>query len=83
MNKQLSETEIERIRREIVAALAHVEAEDGLYFENLVTLHEDEERPPVVGDELSILEVLKDLIRERRVRVDDSGEKPIFSLLHD
>ena len=31
------------IKREILAALSHPEAEDGLYFNNLIIVHEEEE----------------------------------------
>jgi hypothetical protein len=43
------------IREQIVAALSHPEAEDGLYFNNLIVVHEEEERPIVEGDETIIL----------------------------
>ena len=68
------------INEELIAALSHPEAEDGLYFENLVTVHEDEERPAVSGDQIEVLNALQRLIEAGTVTVDDSGEKPIFYL---
>ncbi len=69
-----------RIKIEILSALAHPEAEDGLYFENLVNLHEDEERTAVVGSQPEVLEALKELVNERKIVMNESGEKVIFSL---
>jgi hypothetical protein len=65
----------ELIKQEIISALTHPEAEDGLYFSNLYVLHEEDERPAVSGSELEILDALKDLIREGRVLTDDSDEE--------
>lgn len=69
-----------RIKREILEALQHAEAEDGLYFENLIAVHEEEERPVVVGEQLEILEALDELIHSGDVEADDSGEKPVFTI---
>lgn len=69
------------IRTQVLQALGHPEAEEGLYFENLTALHEDEERVGVEGDQVEILEVLKELIEEGRVSADDSGERVIFYLV--
>ena len=68
------------IRQDILKALAHSEASEGLYLENLEIVHEEEERIPVRGTQLQILECLKELISEERVTVNDSGEKVIFLL---
>ena len=69
-----------RIKKEILAALRHQEASDGLYFRNFQHLHEADERDPVIGDELEVLEVLRELIEAKEVKVDDSGKEPIFFL---
>ncbi len=66
------------IKRQIIAALTHPEAEEGLYFRNFTLLHEEDERDPVEGDQLEILEALRELIEEDRVRVDESGKEVVF-----
>ena len=68
-------------REDILSALSHPEASDGLYLDNLQVVHEEEDRLPVRGTQLEILDALKDLIEEGMVRTDDSGEKVIFYLV--
>ncbi len=68
------------IRSQIILALRHEEAEDGLYFNNLIAVHEDEERPVVGGTQEEILAVLGDMIQEGEVIADDSGPEVIFRL---
>ena len=68
------------IRKDILKALAHPEASDGLYLENLEIVHEEEERDPVRGSQLEILDCLKQLIDEDLVKTDELGEKVIFIL---
>ncbi|MCB0331797.1 MAG: hypothetical protein KDD70_19145 [Bdellovibrionales bacterium] len=72
-NKQITKSDI-------LSALSHAEASDGLYLENLQVVHEEEERNPVRGTQLEILDALKELIAEGKVKTDESGEKVIFSL---
>ena len=57
----------EKIKSEILAALDHPEAEDGLYFTNLTQLYEEEERPQVNGADADIMEALKELIQDGEV----------------
>ena len=71
----------EQIKQDILTALAHDEAEDGLYLNNLRVVHEEESRPPVRGSELEVLDALKELIADEKIRTDDSGEKVIFFLV--
>jgi hypothetical protein len=71
---------IEAIKNAIIEALSHPEAEDGLYLNNLQVVHEEEERPPVPGTQLEILDVLRDLISEGRVYTNEEGEDVIFLL---
>ena len=66
------------IKQQIIAALLHPEAEEGLYFRNFTLLHEEDERPVVEGDQLEILEALRELIDEHRVRVDETGKEVVF-----
>ena len=70
----------ESIKQQIVAALSHPEAEDGLYFNNLIVVHEEEERPIVEGSEDDILGVLESLIAKGVVSVEGEGEQRIYHL---
>jgi hypothetical protein len=69
-----------KIKTEIIEALTHPEAEEGLYFRNLMHLHEEDERNVVSGNEDEILFALKELIDEGKVKVIDQEEDLIFSL---
>lgn len=68
------------IKNQIVAALSHPEAEDGLYFNNLIVVHEEEERPIVQGEEGEVRKVLEHLIHDGIVESSGSGEGAIFRL---
>lgn len=68
------------IKKQIEAALSHAEAEDGLYFNNLIVVHEEEERPIVVGEESEILAALNEMIQEGRIVVTKSGSEQIYRL---
>lgn len=65
-----------------MAALSHPEAEDGLYFNNLIIVHEEEERPIVEGDETAILQVLDDMVVEGTLAVTGEGSQRIYMLAH-
>lgn len=69
------------IRKQVLAALSHPEAEDGLYFNNLIVVHEEEERPIVEGDEAAIRAALKEMIAEGVVRSSGEGAQEIFELV--
>ncbi len=68
------------IKKEILAALSHPEAEDGLYFNNLIVVHEEEERPIVRGEEGQIRAVLEGLISAGAIEVTGSGHETIYKL---
>ena len=68
------------VKHQILRALEHSEAEEGLYFRNFTLLHEEDQRPAVLADEVQILDALKELIQEGKVRMDDSGKEVIFFL---
>jgi hypothetical protein len=70
----------ETIKKQIVDALSHPEAEDGLYFNNLIVVHEEEERPIVAGDEREIRAALDQLKRDGKIEVVGEGETAIFQL---
>lgn len=68
------------IKEQILSALSHPEAEDGLYLDNLQYLHEEDERQRVEGTQVEILDALKELIAEGKVLADDSSEDVVFRL---
>lgn len=69
-----------KVESQILAALAHEEAEDGLYLRNFNLLGEEDERPAVEADEFTILEILTDLIRNGQVTCDETHHETIFHL---
>lgn len=72
-----------RIREQILEALRHPEAEDGLYFRNFFHLHEEDERRAVSGEQSEIMAELNRLIADGLVKVSPgAGEdaEVIFSL---
>ncbi len=70
-------------KAQILEALGHAEAAEGLYFRNLWHLHEEDERTQVLADEVEILDVLKELIAEGRISMDESGKEVIFKLVRE
>jgi hypothetical protein len=68
------------IKQEILAALRHPEAEDGLYFNNLIIVHEEEERPIVRGEESDVLEALRELVKAGTVETVGNGQETIYKL---
>lgn len=74
------DNDIERIKSEILAALRHEEAEDGLYFNNIVVVHEEEERPIVTGTDQDIRTALKELIEQGIVATEMSGSEVIYRI---
>lgn len=68
------------IKREILAALSHPEAEDGLYFNNLIIVHEEEERPIVRGEEGEVVEALRELVKAGTVETTGNGPETIYKL---
>jgi len=73
-------TSEQSVREQIIAALAHPEAEEGLYLRNLVFLHEEDERPAVEANENQIKAALEDLVRAGDVRIVGQGENAIYYL---
>lgn len=68
------------IKREILAALSHPEAEDGLYFNNLIVVHEEEERPIVQGEEREVREALQELVEAGTIETEGTGQETIYKL---
>jgi hypothetical protein len=73
-------TDIETTKQDILEALAHPEASDGLYFRNFAILHEEDERPAVRGSQIEILEALKLLLTEGQIQINDEEVETIFFL---
>ncbi len=72
---------LENIKSQIIKALTHPEAEEGLYLDNFYNLHEEDERPIVTASQFQTLEALKELISEGKVKTnEDSNESVIFKL---
>ncbi len=72
--------DINSIKSDILAALSHPEAEEGLYLNNLQVVHEEESREPVRGTQLEILDALKELIGEGKVGTREDSKEVIFYL---
>ena len=70
----------ETIREQILAALKHSEAEDGLYFNNLIVVHEEEERPIVEGAEADVQRVLDAMVEAGELSVVGEGSQKIYSI---
>jgi hypothetical protein len=68
------------IRSQIIAALSHQEAEDGLYFNNLIVVHEEEERPIVEGEESQIMSELELMVAEGAITASGEGAQRIYQL---
>lgn len=68
------------VKDQIINALTHPEADEGLYFRNFAHLHEEDDRPPVIADDVSIIKALEQLIDEGKVVVESPGEDAIFRL---
>lgn len=68
------------IKKEILQALKHPEAEDGLYFNNLIAVHEEEERTCVQGDDLQVLDALFELIQSGLIVTSQKDGNTVFHL---
>ncbi len=71
---------LDKIKEQVLAALRHPEAEEGLYFRNFRHLHEEDERPMVNADQVELLDALNELIGEGKVQMDESCEEVVFHL---
>jgi hypothetical protein len=67
-----------RVKTQILEALEHPEASDGLYFRNFYVLDDVDDRPMVEADEATILEALRELIHEGKVRFDEYAGELVF-----
>jgi hypothetical protein len=71
---------IKEIKHQILCALQHPEAEDGLFLRNFGNVHFEDERPRVDADQTELLEALNELVKEGRVALDESCEEVVFHL---
>ncbi len=69
---------MKKVKEEILAALNHQEAEEGLYFRNFFNMHEADERQGVHADEKNIIVALNDLIKDGKVKLDSFDGDVIF-----
>ncbi len=73
--------DLTRVKTQIIEALGHPEAGDGLFFRNFQMLHEEDERSAVEGEQVVVLDALRQLIDEGRVRVEEGHKELIFHLV--
>ncbi|MCB0328624.1 MAG: hypothetical protein KDD70_03140 [Bdellovibrionales bacterium] len=74
---------IETIKSELIEALSHREAEDGLFFCNFTLLHEEDERPYVNGSPKAVAAALNELVREGIVYLWEESDRIVFKLKRD
>ncbi len=72
--------DLNKVKGQILAALEHPEAQEGLYFRNFFHLHEEDERPAVEAEEVDILDALQELIHEGKIKMNQGGEDAVFHL---
>ncbi len=68
------------VKLQIIRALEHPEAQEGLYFRNFYALHEEDERSAVEANQVDILDALKELMHEGSVVMEEGGSEAIFQL---
>lgn len=73
-------SEMSEVKLQIIKALEHPEAQEGLYFRNFYALHEEDEREAVEADQVVILDALKELMSEGKVVMEEGGKEAVFHL---
>ena len=77
----MSENEnVDDVKNQIVHALRHPEADEGLFFRNFKHLHEVDQRPAVAASQPVIARALQQLIKEGRVGLTTEGADVVFVL---
>ena len=71
---------ISEVKTQIVSALSHPEADEGLFFRNFNHLHEVDQRPVVSASQPVIARALQQLICEGRVGLTSEGADVVFVL---
>jgi hypothetical protein len=71
------------IKKEVIKALTHPEADEGLFLYNFNSLDEGEDHRQIVhAEETEIVKALEELIRENKVTLEASGDgRVIFRAL--
>jgi hypothetical protein len=72
---------LRQIKKQIIEALQHPEAEDGLYLNNLLIVHEEEERPIVVGEEQDVIKALREMVASGEISVAGEGETAVYTIV--
>lgn len=70
----------QKIKDEILSALSHPEAQDGLYFWNLGHVSEMDLRPRVRADDDDIYLALLELLRDEEVIMESGENEAVFRL---
>lgn len=78
--EETSGRKLDKIKAQVLKALHHPEAGDGLYFRNFFRLHEEDERVGVDAERAEILAALNELISEGEVQMDGDGQEVIYQL---
>lgn len=74
--------DVQMVKSEVIQALGHIEAEDGLYLQNFLHVHDEDCRPLVNASQQEVLDALTQLIAEGAVRLTQLEEQVIFQLTH-
>lgn len=59
-----------KIKTNIIKALKHPEAADGLYLRNFLQLHEEDSRPDIPGGPDAIVSALNELIVDKKILIE-------------
>ena len=70
LKKASAKLPISKVGDSILKALAHSEAEDGLYFRNFCNLHEEDQRPSVKASKKDLLVALNELLSAGLIKID-------------
>lgn len=73
-------SDLENLKEQIITALNHAEAEDGLFFQNFIIVHESEDRQPVTTNDAGLIYALEDLVKDEKVTMAAMDGKVIFQL---
>jgi hypothetical protein len=73
-------SDLENLKNQIINALNHTEAEDGLFFQNFIIVHESEDRQPVMTNDAGLIYALEDLVKDEKVSMGVMDGKVIFKI---
>ena len=78
----MESSRLDSVKEQVLQALRHPEADEGLYLRNLRTLHEEDQRPAVNAGEDEIISALNELVAEGLVHIDESSGQVVFQIAH-